>query len=121
MAAAVPFEGEVLLVAAAKASVPGGRLLGLLERAQADLEEQLDNYRRNHELVHETDEARYFLVPEGHWHAVGDRLDLDERERSAVRRAHAEQILWIGRRIDRREEFEAALEIREPVVIGTGT
>ncbi len=118
MGAAVPFDGQVMLIAAAKASVPGRRLSALVERVQADLGGQLESYRRRHELVHETDEACYFLVPEGHWREVGDRLGFDDRERDAVERTHTQGLLWAGRRIDRREEFESALEIREPVVIG---
>jgi hypothetical protein len=59
-----------------------------------------------------------FLVPRDHWGAVGERLGLAARERDAVRRAHEEQLRRVGSETGRRDEFEAALEIRSAVVIG---
>ncbi len=112
-----PIEGQVLMLAAAKASV-GPRLPALVDRVQAILGERLGQYRREYECVHETADRACFLVEWGHWETLGDELGLDRRERSAVRRAHEEQLLRIGRRTDRETEFETALEIREPVVVG---
>jgi hypothetical protein len=112
-----PIEGQVIILAGAKASVPLSRLPDLLARAQADLAPRLDEYRDGYELVGETDAFVVFLVPTGHWEAVGDRLGFEPREADAVRRAHEEQLLRVGTRTDRREEFATALEIREAVVI----
>ena len=114
-------DGQAILVAGAKASVPLKRLPELIERAGADLREHRDDYRREFECVHETPDRAVFLVPSDHWDAVGDRLGFDRRERDAVRRAHTEQARRIGTETDRREEFESAFEIRDAVVIGTGS
>lgn len=114
-----PIEGQVLMLTAAKASVPGERLPNLLERAQAALAPECERYRREYERVHADDNREAFLVEWGHWETLGDDLELSERELSALRRAHEEQLLRIGRRTDREAEFETALEIREPVCIAT--
>lgn len=113
-----PIDGQVLLLAGATASVAPERLPDLVDRAQADLEERLEDYRRRYELAFETDEAAYFFVESGHWEEVGDRLGFNDRETSAAKRAHREQLRQVGRRTDRREEFEAAFDLRECVVIG---
>jgi hypothetical protein len=113
-----PIEGQVLVLASATASVAPERLPDLIDRAQADLGDRLPEYRRRYELACETDEAAYFFVEEGHWERVGDRLGFGDRETSAVRRAHREQLLRTGRREGRREEFENALDVREGVVVG---
>lgn len=120
MADAFPIDGQVVMLTAAKASVGPNRLPTLLARVQADLGPRLDEYARGYEEVHRTPSARYFLVEEGHWAAVGDRLDLEAREADAARRAHRNQLLRVGRGSDRRREFGTALEIREAVVVGTG-
>ncbi|WP_331234948.1 hypothetical protein [Natronorarus salvus] len=112
-----PIEGQVLLLAAAKASVPGERLPPLVRRANDHLSEELPDYRRRYELACETDDSVCFFVETGHWEALGEVLSFDRRETDAVRRAHAEQLRRIGSRRDRREEFDAALEIREPLLI----
>lgn len=114
-----PIEGQVLLLTAAKASVPPTRLPDLVDLAQEHLAPHLDRYRREYECVHEDGdgEFRAFLADEGHWEEVGDRLGFDRRERAAVHRAHEEQLLRIGRREGREAEFESALEIREPVLV----
>lgn len=117
----VPIEGQVQLLAAAKASIAPHRLPDLLAAVQADLGPQLDDYRRQYEQVHRDDDARVFFVPADHWSAVGERLGFDRRETAAVRRAHEAQLRRIGRRADRREEFERALEIRTAVVIGVAS
>jgi hypothetical protein len=60
-----------------------------------------------------------FFVEEGHWAEVGTEFGLDPREWKALRRVHAEHLKRLGSDLDRREEFETALEVREAVVIGT--
>ncbi|WP_458205881.1 hypothetical protein [Haladaptatus sp. NG-SE-30] len=112
-----PIDGQIVLLAGAKASIPLERLSELLEATQADLGPRLDDYRQQYECVHETPERSVFLVDEGHWEAVGDRLGLGRREWDGVRRAHVEQLQRIGRREGREEEFETALEIRTAVLI----
>jgi len=73
-----------------------------------------------YERLYAGDGLEIFLVDWGHWEEIGDEIDATDRELSAIRRAHEEeQLLRIGRRTDREDEFETALEIREPVVIGT--
>ena len=113
-----PVEGQLLLLAAAKASVGPARLSELVDRVQAELDEELDTYRGRFERIHAADEREVFLADEDHWETVGDRLEFSERETDAVRRAHREQLLRIGRQEDREPEFEAALDIRDPVAIG---
>jgi hypothetical protein len=117
-----PIEGQVVLLAGAKASVPLQRLPALLERTQAALADLLDDYERRYELALSTDEARYFLVEADHWTAddspLADDPRFGDRERDAVARAHEEQLLRAGRHHDRREEFETSMDIRSAVVIG---
>lgn len=113
-----PLDGEALLVAGAKASVPLERLPGLLETAQAHLEPRQADYDRRYERLHDAEGRRTYLVETGHWHGVGETLDLEAREADALERAHAEQVRRLGRTLDRADEFESALEIREAVVIG---
>lgn len=113
-----PIEGQILVLTAAKASVAPKALPELLRRVQADLGDRLDHYRREFECVAEDDERVTFLVPSDHWETVGDRLGFNRRETDAVRRAHTEQLRRLGSRLDRRDEFETALEIREAVCIG---
>ncbi|QLK25160.1 hypothetical protein HYG81_13805 [Natrinema zhouii] len=114
-----PIEGQVLVLTAAKASVPPTRLPDLVERAQVALGSDLERYRREYERLYADADLEIFLVDWGHWEEIGDEIDVTDRELSAIRRAHEEQLLRIGRRTDREDEFETALEIREPVVIGT--
>ncbi|ELY73100.1 hypothetical protein [Natrinema pallidum] len=114
-----PIEGQVLALTAAKASVPPARLPDLLERAQTVLAPKLDRYRREYERLHATADRDVFLVDRGHWAEIGAAIGERDRELSAIRRAHEEQLLRIGRRTDREGEFETALEIRDAVVIGT--
>lgn len=113
-----PIDGQVLLLTAAKASVPPARLPSLVERAQETLGPDLERYRREYERLCADDEREVFLVESSHWDALGDELDVTDRELSAIRRAHEEQLLRIGRRTDREAEVETALEIRDPVCIG---
>jgi hypothetical protein len=114
-----PIDGQVFMLAVAKASVGPERLPDLLGRVQADLTDRVDTYRRSFERVFDDPDREVFLVADGHWETVGERLGFDRRETDAVRRAHAEQLQRLGTEADRREEFETALEIREAVVIGT--
>ncbi|WP_423744142.1 hypothetical protein V5735_14385 (plasmid) [Haladaptatus sp. SPP-AMP-3] len=114
-----PIDGQIVVLAGAKASVPLERLSELLPVVQADLGPRIDDYRREYERIHETPEWSVFLVETGHWKTVGDRLGFERRERDAVRRAHEEQFRRIGRDEGRTEEFENALEIRDAVLVGT--
>lgn len=115
-----PIEGQILLLAAAKSSVTPTRLPDLVDVAQEHLAAERERYRREYERLYDDDDLEAFAVETGHWAELGAELELGDRELSAVRRAHEEQLLRIGRRTDREDEFETALEIREPVVIGTG-
>lgn len=115
-----PIDGQVLLLTAAKASVAPSQLPALVDRIQELLAPDLETYRRTYECVHEDDERAIFLVEWHHWDDLGDRLGLELREQSAARRAHEEQLLRLGRNQGREAEFETALEIRAPVVIGVG-
>lgn len=112
-----PIEGQVVLIAGAKASIAVQRLPTLISRVQDDLGPRLDDYSHRYECVIAPADLRVFLAESGHWSAIGERLGFDRRETDAVQRAHTEQLLRIGRREDRREEYETALEIREAVVI----
>lgn len=112
-----PIDGEILLLASAKASV-GTRLPTLVETAQADLGPGIEDLRRRYEVVFESDGRVAFLAEEGFWQDAGERLEFTPKEIDAIRRAHAEQLRHLGRREDREAEFETALEIREAVVVG---
>jgi hypothetical protein len=114
-----PLDGEVLLMAGAKASVAPARLPALVDRIQAELGPRIDEYRRGYECVHEDPDRAAFLADADHWKRVGEEFGLHERERDAVRRAHAEQLRRIARRTDRETSIDSALEIRAAVVIGT--
>jgi hypothetical protein len=118
MTADNPIEGQVLVLTAAKASVGGQRVPELVAEARRELEPRRDELRRKYERVHEDDVREIFLAPEGFWTEVGDEMGWSRREREAVARAHAEQLLRVGRREGRESEFETALEVREAVVIG---
>lgn len=114
-----PIEGQVLLLAGAKASVAAERLPSLAARIQRELGPEIHAYRRRYERVYGDASAETFLVGDDHWEDLGDRVGMNEREVAAVQRAHEEQLLRTGRREDREEEFESALEIRSAVVIGS--
>lgn len=115
-----PIDGDALVLAAATGSVAGERLPELVETVQERLGGRAGEYRREYECVHEDDGGAVFLVDRGHWAEIGERLDLEEREWKSVRRAHAAHLERLGRNLGRAEEFEAALEVREVVVVGTG-
>ena len=61
-----------------------------------------------------------FFVESDHWAALGEEMDLEEHEWKGLRRAHAEHLERLGGDLDRRREFETALEVREAVVVGKG-
>ncbi|ELZ07462.1 hypothetical protein [Natrialba aegyptia] len=113
-----PIDGQVLLLTAAKASVPPSRLPELVDDAQALLSQRLAHYRHEFERLYADEFTEAFLVEWGHWEDLGAELGMSEREIAAVRRAHEEQVLRAGRRMDREDEFETAFEIREAVCIG---
>ena len=112
-----PLEGDVLVLVAAKASVGPQRLPELVDRVTADLRPRLSEYAREYERAYETDTYTALFVEDGHWETIRDRLDMGDREIDAVRRAHHEQLARDGRRRDRTDEFETALEIRDCVLI----
>ncbi|WP_136717314.1 hypothetical protein [Halorientalis salina] len=112
-----PIDGQILLLTAAKASVGPQRLPDLVDVVGADLRPRFDTYAREYEVAYETDEYTAFFVEDGHWETIAERVDVTDREIDAVRRAHHEQLARYGRRNDRTEEFESALEIRDCVLI----
>ena len=112
-----PIEGTALVKTAALASVPAERLPELLARVQADLGPRIGTYRRRYERISAESDREAFLVELDHWEGVADRLDLSDRERDAVVRAHETAVERAGDG-DQRAEFETALEIRSGVVIG---
>ena len=114
-----PIGGPALVKTAALASVPAERLPALLARVQADLGPRIDDYRRRYERIAAEPDRETFLVEPEHWEDVGERLELTDRERDAVARAHETAVERAGSGRTRREEFETALEIRSGVVIGT--
>lgn len=112
-----PIEGTPFMLAAASASVPPQRLSELLTAAQAHLADQRDTYRRRYERPLATDDFEAFLVDEGHWAEIGETFEWRRRDHEAVARAHREQLLHAGKTAGRREEFDTALDLREPVLI----
>lgn len=116
-----PIDGNALVLAAAKASVSGERLPDLVDRVQAHLGARQPAYGRRYECAHEDDDQTVYFVEEGHWADLGEELGLDDRECQSVRRAHEEHLSRLGTGLDRRSEFETALDVREVVVIGKGT
>lgn len=112
-----PIEGQVVLLVGAKASVTLQRLSDLLHSVQEHLDGEAEDYHRRYEQIDTADERVYFLVADDYWEIVGGELSLTEREVDAVRRAHEAQFERDGRHLDRIEEFESALEIRDVVVL----
>jgi hypothetical protein len=113
-------DGQVLLLAAAKASVGPQRLPDLVDIVQAHLGDRCSEYRGQYEVAFEQPDRVGLFVESGHWVALGRRLGLEDRERDAVERVHTEQFRRIARDTDREDEFDAALDIREAVIIGRG-
>jgi NDP-sugar pyrophosphorylase family protein len=112
-----PLEGQIVLLAGAKASVTLTRLSELLMEADEVLEDRREQYDREYERLCDDGERVYYAVESGHWRAFGAEQSLDEREADALERAHEEQLLRAGRYAGRREEFVTTLEIRECVVL----
>jgi hypothetical protein len=115
-----PLDDNAVILTAAKASVPGPRLLELIDLAQEYLESRDAEYDRQYECAYEDDAQAVFFVEEDHWADLGSSLDLSRREWSALERVHREHLEKLGRDISRHEEFLTALEVRETVVIGAG-
>ena len=114
-----PIDGNAVMLATAKASVVPRRMRELLVAAGDRLAEQREDYRRRYEDVHDGDGTLVLLVPEGHWAEFGGEFGVSDREADALRRAHEEHLRRLGSRLDRREEFDRALELREAVVVAT--
>ncbi|MXR51294.1 hypothetical protein GRX03_06705 [Halovenus sp. WSH3] len=112
-----PIEGQVVLLAGAKASVSLARLSDLLADVQEHLVGRVEEYDRRFERIDTDRDGVYFLAEEGRWETVGEAVGLTERETEAVARTHAEQFKRDGRRMDRREEFETSLEIRDVLAV----
>lgn len=114
-----PIEGQILLLTAAKASVGPQRLPDLVDLVEADLRPRFETYDSQYERAYEAADHAAFFVERDHWATIGERLGFTDRETDAVRRAHHAQLERFGRRHDRTDEFETALEIRDCVLIGT--
>lgn len=112
-----PIEGQIVMLAGAKASVPVQKLPDLLDQANEELLARREAYERTYEQIHAADSREYYAAESGHWVDLGIEGNFSSREADAVRRAHEEQFLRAGRRADRREEFETTLEIRDVVVM----
>ena len=107
-------------MAGAKASVTLPALSALLARGQRYVRDRRERYETRYERVTGPEDRRYYLTEKTHWAEVGEALDLGDRETDALRRVHAAQFRRAGRRLDRLEEFETTLEIRDVVVFGPG-
>lgn len=112
-----PIEGQIVLLAGTQASVPLDQVPALLERVQTYLRANRETYERGHERITGPGTADYVCVEAGHWDAIGTDLGLNDREQDAVRRAHVAQFKRDGRRVDRSEEFETMLEIRDVLAV----
>jgi hypothetical protein len=116
-----PIEGQVVLLAGAQASVTLSELSELLEAVQRHLVDERDGYDRRFESIEGADATTYYLAEAGHWETVCDALGLDDRETDAVARTHEQQFRRDGRRLDREDEFDSTLEIRDVVAIAPPT
>jgi hypothetical protein len=115
----IPIDGPVILYTCAVASIPARAMGPLLREVQAHLHPQQQRYARHWECAIDAPTRAIYLVEPGHWDTIGAAVSLDRREQDAVERAHRRQLVAAGRGVDRRDEFETALEIRTAVVIGT--
>lgn len=120
MGASHPIEGQVVMLAGAQASVTLTHLSDLVARAQEYIDSRQDEYDRQFERIDDERGLSYYLVPSFFWEDVGTDLGLEDREVDALRRVHRLQFQRSGRRLDRTEEFETAMEIRDVVVTLTG-
>ncbi|MFU1780038.1 hypothetical protein ACM16X_01520 [Haloarcula japonica] len=114
-----PIEGQIVLLAGTRASIPLDQLPELLERVQTYLRANRETYGREYERISGPREADYVCAESGHWGSIGTELGLSDREQDAVRRAHAAQFERDGRRLDRSEEFETTLEIRDVLAVSS--
>ncbi|KAA9399936.1 hypothetical protein Har1130_02305 [Haloarcula sp. CBA1130] len=114
-----PIEGQIVLLAGTQASVPLDQLPDLLGQVQTHLRANHATYDREYERISGPREADYVCAQSGHWDSIGTELGLSDREQDAVRRAHAAQFERDGRRLDRSEEFEATLEIRDVLAVSS--
>lgn len=112
-----PIEGQIVLLAGAQASVTLTHISDLVSAAHEHVTTHRTEYERQFERIDEPSGPSYYLVDSSHWDEVGTALELEDREVDALRRAHALQFQRAGRRLDRLEEFETALEVRDVVVI----
>jgi len=112
-----PIEGQVVLLAGAKASVSLARLSDLLSEAQEHLADETDEYERQFERIDACGDGVYFLADDGHWERLREELGFTKRETEAVARTHAAQFERDGRQLDRKQEFETTLEIRDVVAV----
>lgn len=113
-----PIRREALVAAAVRAGVSPRRVPELVGLVQADLGLRVEEYRTRYECAHETKDVFVFFVEGGHWSTIADRLGFDDPDSVAVERAHTEHLRRIGLEADRLQEFAAALEVRDCVVIG---
>ncbi|MFY4812877.1 hypothetical protein [Haloarcula argentinensis] len=114
-----PIEGQIVLLAGTRASIPLDQLPELLEQTQTYLQANRETYHREYERISGPREADYVCAEAGHWDSIGTELGLSDREQDAVRRAHAAQFERDGRRLDRSEEFETTLEIRDVLAVNS--
>jgi hypothetical protein len=114
-----PIEGQIVLLAGTQASVPLDQLPDLLGRVQSYLRANRVTYDREYERISGPREADYVCAESGHWDSIGTELGLSDREQDAVRRAHVAQFERDGRRLDRSEEFETTLEIRDVLAVSS--
>jgi len=114
-----PIEGQIVLLAGTQASVPLDQLPDLLGRVQTYLRANRATYDREYERISGPREADYVCAESGHWDSIGTELGLSDREQDAVRRAHVAQFERDGRRLDRSEEFETTLEIRDVLAVSS--
>lgn len=112
-----PIEGQIVLLAGAKASVSLTRLSDLLSEAQEYLADVAEEYERRFEHIDACGEGVYFLADDDYWETLGSELGFTNREAQAVARTHKAQFERDGRRMDREEEFETTLEIRDVVAV----
>ncbi len=112
-----PIESQVVLLAGAKASVSLARLSDLLAEAQTALAERAAEYEQHFEQIEASGETVFVLAEDGYWQELGDEIGLTEREIDAVARTHAAQFERDGRRMNRKEEFETTLEIRDVLAV----
>ena len=112
-----PIEGQIVLLAGTQASVPPDKLPDLLGQVQTYLQENREIYDREYEHISGPKEADYVCAELDHWDSIGTALGLSNREQDAVQRAHATQFERDGRRLDRSEEFETTLEIRDVLAV----